>query len=279
MEKTDERTDVVLLAPGSYNPITIRHLRLFEVARDYLHFTGEYKVVKGIISPVSDGYKKKGLAEGQHRLSMTQLAVQTSDWIKVDPWECLMKDWTETVEVLRHHQQQQLVGMINEENMDQKSGCRKHNERKRDSSSQDVPNCICLECRAVPQVKLLCGVDVFESFGNPNLWKPEHIVEIVSSFGVVCVTRNGVDAQKLIYESDVLWRYRNNIHLVEEGITHDVSSTKVRLSLRRGISIRYLVPDPVLDYIKTHKLYSKESEEKNSDLVLEPLVRYTKNLQ
>ncbi|XP_078522401.1 nicotinamide/nicotinic acid mononucleotide adenylyltransferase 1-like [Lissotriton helveticus] len=40
MEKSDDRTEVVLLACGSFNPITNMHLRLFELARDHLHATG-----------------------------------------------------------------------------------------------------------------------------------------------------------------------------------------------------------------------------------------------
>ncbi|XP_073459634.1 nicotinamide/nicotinic acid mononucleotide adenylyltransferase 1-like [Aquarana catesbeiana] len=278
MEKSDEQTEVVLLAAGSYNPITTMHLRMLEEARDHLHSTGNYKVVKGIISPVSDGYKKKGLVEGPHRLSMAQLAIQTSDWIKVDPWECLKQDWTDTVAVLRHHQQQQRVDMNYGGNMDT-FGYRETNKHKRDSNCQDVPEHNYLESRAVPQVKLLCGADMLESFETPNLWKPEHIVEIVSSFGLVCTARMGSDVRNIIYKSDVLWKYRHNIHLVEEWITHDISSTKIRQALRRGLSIRYLVPDPVLDYIKDHDLYSEESEEKNSGLILEPLVRNTKDLQ
>ncbi|KAB0374239.1 hypothetical protein FD755_014495 [Muntiacus reevesi] len=35
------RIPVVLLACGSFNPITNMHLRLFEVARDHLHQTVE----------------------------------------------------------------------------------------------------------------------------------------------------------------------------------------------------------------------------------------------
>lgn len=35
------RIPVVLLACGSFNPITHMHLRLFEVARDHLHQTGQ----------------------------------------------------------------------------------------------------------------------------------------------------------------------------------------------------------------------------------------------
>ena len=32
--------DVVLIACGSFNPITNMHLRMFELARDHLHDTG-----------------------------------------------------------------------------------------------------------------------------------------------------------------------------------------------------------------------------------------------
>lgn len=41
MEDPDNRTEVVLLACGSFNPITNMHLRLFELARDHLQETGK----------------------------------------------------------------------------------------------------------------------------------------------------------------------------------------------------------------------------------------------
>lgn len=37
---TSKKTEVVLLACGSFNPITNMHLRLFELAKDYLNATG-----------------------------------------------------------------------------------------------------------------------------------------------------------------------------------------------------------------------------------------------
>ncbi|XP_042854926.1 nicotinamide/nicotinic acid mononucleotide adenylyltransferase 3 isoform X2 [Panthera tigris] len=95
------RIPVVLLACGSFNPITNMHLRLFEVARDHLHQTGMYKVIGGIISPVNDNYRKKDLVAAHHRVAMARLALQTSDWIRVDPWESEQAQWMETVKVLR----------------------------------------------------------------------------------------------------------------------------------------------------------------------------------
>uniref|UniRef100_A0A8V1ADN8 Nicotinamide nucleotide adenylyltransferase 3 n=1 Tax=Gallus gallus TaxID=9031 RepID=A0A8V1ADN8_CHICK len=97
------RIPLILLACGSFNPITNMHMRLFELARDHLHQTGRYRVIEGIMSPVSDDYRKKGLVSARHRIAMAKLALETSDWIRVDPWETEQESWTETVKVLRHH--------------------------------------------------------------------------------------------------------------------------------------------------------------------------------
>lgn len=36
----------------------------------------------------------------------------------------------------------------------------------------------------------------------------------------------------------------------------DISSTEIRTLLKKGLSAKYLTPDPVLDYIRKHNLYS-----------------------
>ena len=64
-------------------------------------FLGRYKVVKGILSPVSDHYKKKGLISVSHRVEMARLATKGSDWIHVDAWESEQDAWIETIKVMR----------------------------------------------------------------------------------------------------------------------------------------------------------------------------------
>nr|XP_054766396.1 nicotinamide/nicotinic acid mononucleotide adenylyltransferase 1-like [Lytechinus pictus] len=93
---------VILLACGSYNPITNMHMRMFEIARDYLHHTGKFQVIGGILSPVNDGYKKQGLISSKHRIEMCKMAVENSDWLKVDTWEAEQPNWLTTVKVLTH---------------------------------------------------------------------------------------------------------------------------------------------------------------------------------
>uniref|UniRef100_A0A4W3JUU8 Nicotinamide/nicotinic acid mononucleotide adenylyltransferase 2 n=1 Tax=Callorhinchus milii TaxID=7868 RepID=A0A4W3JUU8_CALMI len=89
---------------GGLNLESILPFSMFaERARDYLHKTGRYIVIGGIISPVHDSYGKQGLVSSRHRLTMCQLAVQSSDWIRVDPWECYQDTWQTTCSVLEHH--------------------------------------------------------------------------------------------------------------------------------------------------------------------------------
>ncbi|XP_062363536.1 nicotinamide/nicotinic acid mononucleotide adenylyltransferase 1 isoform X2 [Cinclus cinclus] len=271
MEDPDTKTEVVLLACGSFNPITNMHLRLFELAKDYFHETGKYKVIKGIISPVGDAYKKKGLISADHRVAMAKLATKNSDWVEVDDWESCQSEWLETVKVLRHHHQKLLSAGVSNSLQDAVPITKLGRKRKQEPNRHEP---IKKKSQSVPQVKLLCGSDMLESFGVPNLWKLEDIAEIVEKHGLVCISRAGNNVQKFIYESDILWRHKNNIHLVEEWITNDISSTKIRRALRRGQSIRYLVPDVVRAYIEQNALYGAESEDRNAGLLLAPLQKH-----
>ncbi|XP_007940798.1 nicotinamide/nicotinic acid mononucleotide adenylyltransferase 1 [Orycteropus afer afer] len=274
--ENSEKTEVVLLACGSFNPITNMHLRLFELAKDYMNGTGKYRVIKGIISPVGDAYKKKGLIPAHHRVIMAELATKNSKWVEVDTWESLQNEWIETAKVLRHHQEKlEASNCGNQQDsptLKRPGQKRKWTEQRQDFSQMTSRE---LKTKGMPEVKLLCGADLLESFGVPNLWKSEDIARIVGDYGLICITRAGNDAQKFIYESDVLWKHRSNIHLVNEWITNDISSTKIRRALRRGQSIRYLVPDLVQEYIEKHNLYSSESEDRNAGVILAPLQKNT----
>jgi len=52
---------IVLVACGSFSPITYLHLRMFEMAKDFIKHSGEnFELVGAYFSPVSDHYKKRG---------------------------------------------------------------------------------------------------------------------------------------------------------------------------------------------------------------------------
>jgi len=215
---------VVVVACGSFSPITYLHLRLFESARDYCN-SNKINLIGGYLSPCNDSYKKKGLASGTDRISMCQLATESNEWVMVDDWEVRQKTFQTTIVVLEH-----LYNSLN----------------------HDIPN-----KQDHIQVKLLCGADLLESFNSPGVWATEDIKEIVSKFGLMVLERVGSDASTTIYQSDILFQHQNNIAIMKQYIPNEMSSTKIRLSVKRGLSINYLTPEPVVKYIRDKKLYKE----------------------
>ena len=90
---------------------------------------------------------------------------------------------------------------------------------------------------------LLIGADQLVEF---HTWhKPEKILELVN---VVAFTRPGVDVSKAKKE------YLSRVRLVTVPQI-EISATEIRERVRKGLSIKYLVPDSVERYILSHKLY------------------------
>ncbi|GAB1610222.1 nicotinamide/nicotinic acid mononucleotide adenylyltransferase 1-like [Argonauta hians] len=244
-----ETTQVILVACGSFNPVTNMHLRMFELAKDSLTKTGRYKVLGGIMSPVSDFYSKQGLEKASHRCEMVQLALQTLDWVKLDTWESDQNKWTETLQVLEHYQSQLLRNLDNNANIPFNN----FNKDEVDGTRMSLQN---FHLMPSVQIKLLCGGDLLESFAKPGVWKEEDLEAILSKYGIVCITRENSDPRKFIYENDLLNKYQENIFIVPEWIRNDISSTKIRRALRRGESVKFLLQEPVIDYIYQHQLYN-----------------------
>ncbi|XP_045110989.1 nicotinamide/nicotinic acid mononucleotide adenylyltransferase 1-like isoform X4 [Portunus trituberculatus] len=263
---------VVLLACGSFNPPTNMHLRMFEIARDFLHRTTNYHVVAGLMSPVHDKYGKEGLVNATDRVQMLRLALNSSAWVHVSEWETHQDDWTPTREVLQYHQSliestlkaltrhptrrgRELIDSMVNGNVDPTV------KRQRVDGSTAWLTHLSGSTDTVT-IKLLCGADLLESFARPGLWKDEDIEALVGKFGLVVITREGSNPYKFIYESDVLTRHQRNIHIVTEWITNEISSTKVRRALRRGDSVKYLVQDSVIDYIYKNALFDTHNNNK-----------------
>ncbi|KAL1495093.1 hypothetical protein ABEB36_010564 [Hypothenemus hampei] len=244
------RTPVILLASGCFNPLTNMHLRMFEIARDHLHRMGQYDVIGGVISPVHDAYGKKELISATHRLNMIKLALQDNDWVKLSDWEAKQESWTRTRQILQHHQNVINAYLKSENNIN-----------VNEADLNWMPDNIHKQCgtnRGVV-VKLLCGADLLESFGTPGLWADEDIEAIVGEHGLVVITRLNVNLPEFIYNSDILTKYLANIMIVTEFIRNEISSTKIRRALRRSESVKYLIPDKVIDYINKYSLYGSQN--------------------
>ena len=221
MENFQSRVNVTLVACGSFNPITFMHLRMFELAKDHLNNQHpSFHVTSGFISPVGDTYYKAELVSGKHRKKMCQLAVSSSNWIKAMSWELEQQEWTPTARVLDHYEE----------------FVKKENE--------------------LSKVMLVCGADLVESFSTKGLWLEKDLRNIIGHHGIVVVTRPCYDIDEIIERSELLKELRKNIFVVSEYFSNDVSSTKVRAALYEKKSVKYLVPDSVVDYITNQDLYS-----------------------
>lgn len=125
---------------------------------------------------------------------------------------------------------------------------RNSRSRSSSSSSEDA-------AAQVPRVMLLCGADLLATIAQPGVWRDPDI--ILRDHGVVCIFRQGTDVQALLdTPGTILHEYKENIILVEEPVANNVSSTKIRQLLAAGQPVRYLLPDSVIAYIKSHGLYT-----------------------
>ncbi|NP_001404010.1 nicotinamide/nicotinic acid mononucleotide adenylyltransferase [Oryza sativa Japonica Group] len=219
-----KRGVAVLVATGSFNPPTYMHLRMFELAKDELQQRG-YSVLGGYMSPVNDAYKKKGLLSAAHRIRLCELACESSSFVMVDRWEAMQKGFQRTLTVL---------------------------SRIRNALSKDG-----LADGGSPNVMLLCGSDLLESFSTPGVWIPDQVRIICKDFGVICIRREGKDVEKIISSSEILNECRDNIISVDEIVPNQISSSRVRECIKKCLSIKYLVCDEVIQYIGEHKLYKE----------------------
>lgn len=233
-QESADRTPLILVACGSFSPITYLHLRMFEMAADFVKFNTQFELMGGYMSPVSDAYKKAGLEAAHHRLSMCEIAVQqTSNWLMVDPWEALQETYTRTANVLDHIEQE-INGKL--------GGVEDVNGKKRPV-----------------RIALLAGADLIETMSTPGVWSHSDLAHILGRYGTFIVERSGTDIDSAI---SYLEPWKENIWVIQQLIQNDVSSTKIRLFLRREMSVRYLIPRPVIDYIEENGLYIEEGKQK-----------------
>ncbi|XP_030371612.1 nicotinamide/nicotinic acid mononucleotide adenylyltransferase 3 isoform X2 [Scaptodrosophila lebanonensis] len=244
---------IAFLACGCFSPPTPMHLRMFEIARDHFEMNEMHKVVGGIISPTHDSYGKKGLAPSADRLAMVKLALQSSTWIRLSDWEVNHPQWVRTRSVLQYHQNY-MNNYVNSPGDKEQSG--------------PLPGWLPYNLRERKdpiQLRLLCGADLLESFAKPGLWADEDIEDIVANHGLVVITRFGSNPERFIFESDILTKYQRNITLITNWVPNEVSSSLVRRLLNRGQSVKYLLDDLVLEYIKRTGLYNMKSSRVTQD--------------
>lgn len=146
----------------------------------------------------------------------------------VDPWEALQRDYQPTAVVLDH------------------------TARELNAASPHH--------RTPARIMLLGGSDLLETMSQPGVWSFTDLDNIFSTYGVFVIERSGsavADALAPLMEwSECAGRnWGTNVHIVRQLITNDISSTRIRQFLRQGMSVEYLLPVVVIEYIRAHGLY------------------------
>lgn len=153
------------------------------------------------------------------------MAVNTSS-LDLDHWEAIQQEYQPTAIVLDHfdHHLNTILGGVETV----------HGQRK------------------PVRVGFLAGADLLHSMTTPGVWSEKDLKHILGDYPLFILERMGTDLGQTISQ---LEHFKGTIHVIHQLIQNDVSSTKVRLLCSEGMSIRYLVPDPVVSYIEEHGLY------------------------
>lgn len=166
-------------------------------------------------------------ADSLNRIRMCELAAEeSSNWLMVDPWEAVQKEYQRTAVVLDHfeHEINTVRGGV------------------KTSMGERKP----------VRVALLAGADLIQTMSTPGVWSDKDLDHILGRYGAFIIERHGTNIEEALAN---LQPWKKNIWVIQQLIQNDVSSTKIRLFIGKDMSVHYLIPSPVIDYIEHHGLY------------------------
>ena len=207
---------------GTFDPVHFGHLRLVQELGESLRLA-EVRIVPGGTPP----HRAAPLVTAEQRLEMVRLAADGNPLLSVDDREVRRTGPGYTVDTLTEVRQ---------------------------SVGAERPLC------------LLLGADAFLELATWHRWH-----DLFSLAHLVIAHRPGFPPDSWMARmpeplareySARLLRQPFGVHLSPAGgiVTQaiaalDISASMIRDSLSRGVSPRYLLPDPVLDYIRRNNLY------------------------
>ena len=100
------------------------------------------------------------------------------------------------------------------------------------------------------EICFLCGSDNLKEI---NTWKLGE--KLISKYKIIVAERDTDLIDDIIKNDALLNLYLESIIKLKEDIKFNFSSTYVRAQLKKGKSVRYLLPDDVFYYIKDNRLY------------------------
>ena len=174
------------------------------------------KLDKVIFLPCSSKRQdKKMQTTDEHRLSMLQLAIAGNDKFEVDDYEFQQLGW----EIATYQTLRHFTAKY-----------------------------------AHDDIYFIMGADLLVDIGQGKWKKAE---ELVRENKFIVMARNNIDMLSVIGRSPILRQVDDGqtFHLVDKGLTMEISSTYVREEFKLGGEARYLIPETVYAYMKQHNLY------------------------
>jgi nicotinate-nucleotide adenylyltransferase len=209
------------LLGGTYNPIHMGHLRMAEEVRELF----ELKEVHFIPSFIPPHKQEETTASPQYRMAMVSLAVRSNPHFIASEIELRRQGPSYTVDTLREFHQIYGSGL---------------------------------------QPYFVLGMDAYLEIAS---WREYRELFRLSHF--VVVSRPGYQRKEIQQILPVEIAHEFCYNQKEDGYLHrdgyityfrdihryEISSSAIRLMVRKGRSIRYLVPDKVMEYIEQEGLY------------------------
>lgn len=206
---------------GTFDPVHYGHLRLAEEAADAL------RLARVLLVPAAiPNLRARPATPAEHRLEMTRLAAQGNPRLEVDDRELRREGMSYTVDTLK---------------------------------------ALRAELGARCPIYLILGADAFLRLPAWDRW-----LQLFDLAHIAVATRPGYALDQAVSTSAELaaqWQQR----FVADAIACDrtaagtiarlpiplleISATDLRARMSRGASVRYLLPQAVLDYIAAHRLY------------------------
>ncbi|WP_153110413.1 nicotinate-nucleotide adenylyltransferase [Propionivibrio limicola] len=207
---------------GTFDPVHYGHLRLAEEAADALGLAAVRWIPAG-----RPALRESPRVSAAQRLAMVRLAIAGNPRFELDAAEVEAAQPSYTVPTLERLRQPE-------------------------------------HCGTARPLVLLAGADAFAGMTNWHRW--ERLLEL-AHIGVAHRPGYSIDAASLPPALAALYRERGSTdpadltgapagRIVTFAMTPlDISATRIRELLSKGLSPRYLLPDSLVDYIRNHHFY------------------------
>jgi nicotinate-nucleotide adenylyltransferase len=229
MATSDNKADCILanqkeligIYGGTFDPIHNGHLRSALDVQESI-FLDELRFVPSLVPP----HREQPGASAQQRLEMLKAALQNSEH----------RTHIDTRELERTHGPSYTVDTL-------------------ESLTKEKPESI---------LALILGMDAFQGLGSWHRWR-----EITTLCHIVVMHRPGYEPslnpklsshikEKVATDPIALKKKRSGLIYFIKVTPIDISASDIRTRIHRGSSARHLTPDPVLDIIKSQKLYGSK---------------------